>query len=44
MLKMFKGSNSSELLVRALEVEAACNDLKPKIRAVTIQEESLLHQ
>jgi len=39
MLKMFKGSNSSELLVRALEVEAACNDLKPKVRAVTIQEE-----
>jgi len=25
MLKMFKESNSSELLVRALEVEAACN-------------------
>jgi len=35
MLKTFKGSNSSELLVRAREVEAACNDLKPE----TIQEE-----
>jgi len=35
MLKIFKGSNSSELLVRALEVEAAWNDLKPE----TIQEE-----
>jgi len=38
---MFKGSNNSELLVQALvvEVEAACNYLKPKIKAVPIQEE-----
>lgn len=40
MLKMFKGSDSSELLVQALVVDATCNDLKPKVIVVSIQEPS----
>jgi len=35
-LKMFKGNNSSELLVKA-----TCNDLKPKVRPVSIGEEKV---